>query len=142
MNATTGNGLPKSFWIIGVCALFWNLLGMLAFIAHVATDPSALSEAERAYAETYPAWGTSAFAIAVTAGVSGAVAMLLKRAWAVPLFATSLVAALIQDLASFVATDATAVYGSGAAIMPVAVVVVGLALVWYSNRARIRGWLR
>ena len=55
---------------------------------------------------------------------------------------TSLVAALIQDLASFVATDATAVYGSGAAIMPVAVAGVGLALVWYSNRARIRGWLR
>lgn len=142
MNATTGNGLPKSFWIIGVCALFWNLLGMLAFIAHVSTDPAALPGAERAYLEAYPAWGTSAFAIAVTAGVVGAAVMLLKRAWAVPLFATSLVAALIQDLASFVATDAMALYGTGAAIMPVAVAVIGLALVWYSNSARSRGWLR
>ena len=61
------------FWIIGVIALIWNLMGVFAYITQVnMTDEviAALPDAERALYENVPAWVTGAFAIAVFGGAS------------------------------------------------------------------------
>jgi hypothetical protein len=134
---------PLSFWVLAVVALLWNLLGMTAYVAHVSVDQAALAvmpDAERLLYETFPTWATAAFAIAVTAGVLGSVALLLRKNLATPLFAISLLAVLVQDYGSFVVSDAMAVYGPASIVMPVAVVLFGVVLVWYSARAGNKGW--
>jgi len=134
---------PRTFWVLAVVALLWNLLGMTAYIAHVSVDQAALAampDAERLLYETFPTWATAAFAIAVTAGVLGSVALLLRKNLATPLFAISLLAVLVQDYGSFVVSDAMAVYGPASVVMPVAVVLFGAVLIWYSARAGKKGW--
>jgi len=134
---------PRSFWVIAVVALLWNLLGMTAYIAHVSVDQAALAampEAERVLYQTFPTWATAAFAIAVTAGVLGSLALLLRKNLATPLFVISLLAVLVQDYGSFVVTDSMSVYGPASIVMPLAVVAFAVMLIGYSALAGKRGW--
>ena len=144
MSEVAIGGPPRSFLIISVAALIWNLLGAMSYIMEVTRSPEALAqmpEAERLLIETLPSWVTGAFAIAVFAGLLGCVALLLKKAWAVPLFLVSLVAVLLQMGYWLFMTSAMDVYGPEAVFMPLLVTVIGIFLVWYSRDAKAKGWL-
>jgi len=88
-----------------------------------------------------PKWATSAFAIAVNAGVLGSLFLLLRRAWAIPMFVVSLVAVLVQNLNSFVLTDTIALFGTTPVIIQSVIVAIALLLVWYARAAKRNGWL-
>lgn len=135
---------PRSFLIIGVIALVWNLFGVMSYMMHVTMSPEALAqmaEAERVLLETTPAWATGAFAIAVFGGALASVGLLLKKAWAAPLFLVSLLAVIVQFGQWLFLTDAMEVYGTEAVLMPVLVTVIAVFLVWYSRDAKSKGWL-
>ena len=76
------------------------------------------------------------------AGLAGAVSLLLKRRWAASLFILSLAAAVVQFGWLFTAGRAAELLGPSAAIFPVAIIFVGVALVWLARRADRNGWLR
>jgi hypothetical protein len=139
------NGKPAtSFWIIGGAALVWNLIGLLFYYNSVTMTPEALSaftEAQQEFLGSTPAWATSAYAIAVTAGVLGSLFLLLRRSWAIPLFVLSLLGVLVQDLHAFVLGNALEIWGANALILPAIVIVIAAALIWYSRRAKDKGWL-
>lgn len=139
------DGRPAtSFWIIGGAALVWNLIGLVLYFSHVTMSPEALagfSEAQQEFFNTTPAWATSAYAIAVNAGVLGSLFLLLRKAWAVPLFILSLAGLIVQNLDVFVLRGAMEVWGSEVIYLPAIVVVIGVALVWYSRQAKDRGWV-
>jgi len=139
------DGRPAtSFWIIGGAALVWNLIGLVFYYSHVTMSPEALagfSEAQQEFFNTTPTWATSAYAIAVNAGVLGSLFLLLRKAWAVPLFILSLAGIIVQNLDAFVLRGAMEVWGSEGIYLPAIVVVVSVALVWYSRQAKDRGWL-
>ena len=93
--------------------------------------------------EATPAWVTGVFAIATFAGVLGALLMVLKRKLAVPLFAISLVAVLIQNGYAWFATNAAEVYGTVQGyVMPLLVITISIFLFWYSKGASQKGWLK
>jgi len=60
-----------SFWIIGIIALIWNLMGVFAYLQEAymtVEDLAALPPDQQALFENVPAWVTSAFAFAVFGG--------------------------------------------------------------------------
>lgn len=145
MSDQSNNNAPASFWVISVSALIWNLLGMMAYVMQVTMDEAALGAmpaAERAVYESMPAWAVSAFAIAVTAGVLACLVLLLRKAWAIPLFILSLAAVIVQDIGSLFVAGALQGMGLTSVIMPIVVLAIGIYLVIYSRSARDKGWIR
>ena len=140
------NGKPPTlFWVIAVILLLWNFTGLMFYYGQVTMTPEMLAEnfsaAERAFMEQTPVWATAAYATAVTAGVLGALLMLLRKALALPLFIVSLVSVLIQDFDAFILSDAIGVWGTGALRLPAVVIVICVFEIWYTRTARAKGWL-
>jgi hypothetical protein len=135
-----------AFWVIGAVALVWNLFGLMLYVMQVSATPEQLAAAytpeQVELLLAVPAWATSMTAIATTAGVLGCLLLLLRKRLAVPFFAVSLVALVLQDLYTFVLADTLAVFGSPPLIIQVVVFVVAVLLVWYSRRATATGLLR
>ena len=143
MNTT--NKPNAVFWIIAVIALIWNIMGVMAYLTQAFMTDEAkalLPEAERAMYNDIPAWATAAFAFAVFGGLLGALAMLLRKKWATPLFIISLLGILAQMTYSFFVSDVMAEADVTKMVMPLLIVVIGIFLVYYSKGAAKNGWLR
>jgi hypothetical protein len=136
---------PTAFWIVGSVALVWNLIGLMLYYMQVsATDEvlrAAYGDAEYEYLSSIPTWVTSAYAIAVTAGVLGCILLLMRKAWAIYAFIVSLVAIIVQDTYSFVLSDAMTVFGTGVIVIPIVVLIIAVGLVFYSRSAKDNGWI-
>lgn len=138
---------PKtSFWVIAGAMLVWNLIGLMFYYqqstltAEIMAD-AGLTAQQIAHITNTPAWGHSGYAVAVNAGVLGAIFLLFRKAWAVPFFVLSLVGALVQDLDAFVMRDAIDAWGSNAVFLPLTVLVICAVEIWYSRSAKARGLL-
>jgi len=143
--ATGSSAPPRSFWVIGGLALVWNVIGIATYLMTVTMSDeavAALPEAERALQGNVPIWVTSAYAVGVFGGTLGSVGLLLRKAWATPVLVVSLVAIVIQMGYGLLGTALIEVRGGGAAVLPVAIVVIAAYLVWFARDARARGWIR
>ena len=146
MNTTT-TVAPKralGFWLIGVFALVWNLIGVAFW--YMQTNMTAerlalMSESDRQIYEATPGWLNIAFAVAVFGGVLGALGLLMKKRWAGTMLLLSLIALLVQMIGAYVVTPAWAVYGPAGLVMPAVFVLIAMFLLWYANKAQARGWL-
>lgn len=136
---------PTAFWILAGVALVWNLIGLMIYYMQVsATDEilrGAYGDAEYEYLSSIPTWVTSAYAIAVTAGVLGCILLLMRKAWAVPVFIVSLVAILVQHAYTFMLSDAIQIFGTGVIVVPIVVLIIAVGLVFYSRAAKDNGWI-
>ncbi len=140
------NGRPTTnFWIIGGAALVWNLIGILFYISEVTATPEAMAEsfsqAQIDFLIGKPAWATAAFAIAVNAGAFGSLFLLLRKAWAVPLFALSLAGVVVQNAHAFGLANGLEIWGTNGLILPAVVIVIAVALLLYSQSTQKRGWI-
>jgi hypothetical protein len=140
------DGKPTmTFWFLSGAALIWNLFGMMIYVKDVSATPEQLAAQytpeQVAFLENVPVWATSAFAIAVTAGVLGSLMLLFRKAWAMPLFVVSLVAVLVQNLHSFVLNDSIALFGMTPVYIHSAIVVIAVLMIFLSRGAKARGWL-
>ena len=133
-----------TFWIIGGAALVWNLIGLVAYISSVTISPEAMAKMtleQQAFYSGTPTWATAAFAVAVNAGVLGSLFLLLRKAWAVPMFVLSLVAIVAQNIDAFVLRDAYGLSGINGVILPALIFVVAVALLIYSRGVKEQRWL-
>jgi hypothetical protein len=98
-----------------------------------------MSEAQRAMYNARPAWSVAATATAVWFGAAGCVALILRRRWATPLLALSLLGVVVQDVSLFALSGA----GADPAVFALQglVLVVAVALLWLARTAAARGWL-
>jgi len=134
-----------AFWLISGAGLIWNLFGFIVYYMQVTATPEQLAAQytpeQIEFMLSTPTWATSAFAIAVNAGVLGSLFLLLRKAWAIPMFILSLVAVLVQNLNSFVLNDVIAMFGTTPAIIQGAVLLIGIALLLYSRATKAKGWI-
>lgn len=133
----------KTFWIISSLALVWNLLGVFAYLgqAYMTSEAKAiLPENEQLYYENLPAWVTAAFAISVFAGLIGSILLLMRKKSATYLFLLSLIAILGQFIYNFFMQSYVETMGSKG-IMPMLVLVLGIFLVYFSNKSKEKGML-
>lgn len=138
------NKPSTSFWIIGIVALIWNLMGVFAYLQEAymtAEDLAALPIEEQALYENIPAWVTAAFALAVFGGALACILLLLRKKLATFVFIISFVSILAQMTYNLLMSKAMEVYGPGGMIMPIMVIVIGAYLIWYSKKMDAQGIL-
>jgi len=146
MSEETNTKPTTAFWVIGGLLAVWNLSGLYMYYQMSITTPEQLQAAgystvQIAHILGTPAWAHSAYAIAVNAGVLGVIFLLLRKTWAIPMFILSLVGALLQDLDAYVLRGALENFDAVWLVIPITVIVICAFEIWYSLRAKAKGWL-
>jgi hypothetical protein len=144
MNNNINKKLPTSFWIVVAAAVVWSLFGVMAYFTEVTMSEevkAALPDAQQALYAAQPAWVTGAFAIAVFAGLIGSLLLAVRKCAATAVFVVSLIAVVAQMSYAFFFSDMLAVMGPSSAILPVAIIIIGAALIGYSAGATRKGWI-
>ncbi len=148
MSEDVKKSLGAMFWILGIFFLLWNAFGCAMYVMDQMMSDAAVLESYGEQGQTmldarhaYPIWATAAYAIAVWGGLLAAILLLLRKALAAPLFILSLVAAIICFIPIFTNATVKASGGDTYWLMPVIVVVLGLAQVWWSRKKRADGTL-
>ncbi|WP_039988856.1 hypothetical protein [Paraglaciecola arctica] len=135
---------PKWFLILAVVLAIWNLMGAMAFIMQMtmtAEQIAALPEKQQMLYQDIPLWVNIAFGCAVFGGALGCIALVFKKAIALPILLISLIGVLVQMFHAFILTNSYEVFGPGGAIMPMLVIVIALFLVWLTINAKVKGWI-
>jgi len=133
------------YWIIAVIAIIWNAMGVNQYLQQQYNTEAFKSQYTPEQLElvyNMPSWAIAAFAIAVFAGLLGALALLLRKKVASLLFSISLIAVLIQMIYNFVIINSLETYGPGGVIMPIMILLIAIFLVVYSKNAVTKGWLK
>lgn len=133
-----------AFWIIGIIALIWNLMGVAAYLMQAymtEEDLLALPIEEQALYADIPAWVTAAYALAVFGGALGCILLLLRKKLATVVFMISFVSIVAQASYNIFMSSATEVYGPAAFMMPAMVIIIAVFLIWYSKKKASQGIL-
>ena len=101
-----------------------------------------LPQEQKALFEAVPSWMTVIFAIAVFGGTLGCLGLLLKKAWAVPLFLVSLLAVVVQVSYNLFVINIGVTLGPMTVVVPIPILVIAVFLYFYSRQAKNRGWIR
>lgn len=145
MQGKTRMSTSRSFTIIALVLLLWNLIGVAAFVMQYTADLEALAKSDPYTARIFagmPGWAWGAYVVAVGAGTLGAVLLLMRKAAAVGLFLLSVIAVVVQFGYSFLGTDLLAVKGAGAAVFPAVILAIAVGQWLYARRCRVKGVLR
>jgi hypothetical protein len=136
---------PRSHTYISVAILLWMGIGVMMYLLDATRSPeqvAALPEAQRALNEARPMWLMASYALATWVGLAGAIGLLMRKAWAVPLLLVSLVCVVVQFGAIVFLLGAVDKLGAAAALpLPIVIVGIGVASWAYASRAKRRGWL-
>lgn len=136
---------PAWFRVIAVVALLWFLMDISAFFMRVLMSDAgidAMPADQRHLYRDMPRWVNVVFAGEVFGGALGSVGLLLRRKWALPLFAVSLLGVLGQTTYIWILSDAISVMGAFAVGAPMMSIVIGAGMIGVTKSARARGWLR
>jgi hypothetical protein len=132
------------FWV-SILLLLWSLAGVAAFFGQYFAPPEAiaqLSAEEQAMWAQMPVWAWIAYAVAVGAGVLGAIGLLLRKRWAAICFAVSLAAVLIQFSYPFIIANGLATLGAAAMIFPAFIIFMAGFQWWLASDWTRKGWLK
>jgi hypothetical protein len=137
--------VPGWYWAAALAALVWNGFGCFMYLSQVGMDPAEMARLPEVQQEVWramPAWAVGAYALAVWAGLLGAVGLILRRRWARLAFALSLAGVVAQFGWTFLGTSILARMGGSAAVFPAFIFLVTASLLWFAELATRRGWLR
>lgn len=139
------NKPPPWFAVLAVLALLWNLAGLFAVVADLklsAAEIAALPLDQQALYRARPGWSVVASVVAVVGGTLGCIGLLLRRRWAVPALAASLVGVVVQDIGIFVVAGAASVAGPVPMVLQSVVFAIAVGLLLLARRAVARSWLQ
>jgi hypothetical protein len=136
---------PKWFSVAAWVAVLWMLSGGGAFVMDLMTDEAALAQMSPGQRELYearPGWILAMYAVAVLSGIAGSLALVLRKAWAVPALMLSLIAVVIQFGYVLFGTPAIERVGAAEAVtLPIVVFVAGSLTLWLAVKAKGAGWI-
>ncbi len=144
MSDVIGARAPGWFRLLAVLGLAWNAFGVYMYLSKVGMfgDPLAgQNQAYRDLAASVPSWVTAAFAVAVFAGLIGTLLLVMLKRLAKPMLVLSLLAVLVQCVWIVGMSNARAVEGNMAFVMPGVVTLVAILLVWLAMVGDRKGWL-
>lgn len=136
---------PAWFTVAAILLVLWEAMGVSACVMQLREGPASWGPVDdwaRSYYAALPVWYNPAYVVATFGGLLGAISLLLRRAWAVPLFWISLIATVVMFGYAFAATDLIAHKGAATVVpFPLIIVVVGVLAVRFAGRSRRRGWI-
>lgn len=138
MNFSSSHNPPVYFWVTGLTALVWNIFAVYSYVLQDYSNSgqfNELSDADQILADDFPAWYISAFAIAVFAGLLGAIFLLFRKRWAYYVFIIALISTGIQQFYVLTVVNPRDIFLSLSAL------VICVFLVWFSRLAIGREWL-
>lgn len=138
----TKPAVPGWYWAVAVAALLFEGAGVLLFANSLMLDPATLPLDQRAIFEATPQWMTIAWAAAVGAGISGAVALLLRHRAAEQALLMSLIAVVVQFSGIFLVRELRELTPEEHLIVPVLVLLFAYGFWQAAKLFRRRGWLR
>jgi len=130
-------------WMVGIFGILWNGFGCFDWTMSVTQNQAYLGQFPEeivTYLAAAPWWTYAIWAVGVFGGLAGSVALLMKRALALAIFAVSFLAALISMTIGW--TDESAPVMEGTEFMPVVILVLALGFVAYAYWQKRRGVLR
>lgn len=131
---------PAWFWVVSILAFLWNLMGVGAYLADK-YGAMELTAAQQELSDLTPAWSTAAYAIAVWFGALGCIALLLRKKWARPVLLISLLGVIVNQIYMFFLSNTFEVYGSVEMGLQIAVLLIGIALVYFARKSENSSWL-
>lgn len=137
---------PRHLWTVGALGLLWNAYGGFDyFMSKTRGDEYLRSVGMTAEQITYfnamPSWMTAVWAVGVWGALLGAVLLLARSRYAVPVFIASLAAYVLSVVYQRVIAPMPGMDTTAMLIMQVVIFAGCVFFVWYSMRARARGWL-
>lgn len=138
---------PWHLWAVGIIGVLWNAFGATDFIMTLVNrdawfEMMKVSADQVALMEAMPAWTYAAWFAGTWGGLLGAVALLVRSRWALPLFGASLAGLVISLIYSYGLSDAGASMGRDGMIMYAIITAGAVFFVWYAWVMRKRGVLR
>ncbi|MGD9020764.1 MAG: hypothetical protein PVF46_03140 [Lysobacterales bacterium] len=136
---------PVHLWIIGILALLWDAMGAFDYVAtQLRLDfyMASFTPEQLDYFYGFPIWVVAAWAIAVWSSLLGALALLLRKAWAVALFGLAILGLLVTSVHSFVLSNGAEIMGDFAVKLTVVIWVVAVFLFLYARVMENKGVLR
>lgn len=141
---------PVHLWIVGVVALLWSLVGAYDYLMTRTRNveyaremmPTVDPDAMFAWVDAFPIWAQFGWGLGVWGGLLGAVLLLMRSRWAVPMFAASLVGAILGLGYQIVAAPKLAgAEGPANDIMPYVIILIALGLFLYARAMKAKGVL-
>ena len=134
--------VPAWYWAVAVAALLFEGAGAFLFANSLTLDPATLPLDQRAIYDATPQWMTIAWAVAIGAGLLGALGLLLRRRFAEPLMLLSVFAVVVQFCGLFVVKQLRELTPEDHLLVPVVILMLAYAFWQAAKLGRIRGWLR
>lgn len=150
MNADD-NRPPISFWVISAALLLWGLGGASIYVAYFLESPQEFAQTaetaanREAYAEyiaNIPFWAITVGIIAAATRLLGAIGLLMRRAWALPLYVVSVFFFLVVLYRAFILANVAGVMSAPHIAVEVIFLALGIFAVWFARVNKSRGILR
>lgn len=142
---------PLFFWLVSLALLLWGLGGASIYVAYFVETPQQFAQtaeasehrqAYAAYVASIPAWAIAVGIIAAVTRLLGAIALLLRRRWALPLYVGSLAFFLVALYRAFVLAGAGRIMGGTHIAIELVFVTLGAFGVWFAHANRSKGILK
>jgi hypothetical protein len=132
---------PAWYWLVAVAALLFEGAGAYLFTNSLTLDPASLPLDQRAVYNATPQWMTIAWAVAIAAGLLGAIGLLLRRRFAEPLLLISLLAVAVQFSGLFLIRQLRELTPEDHLAVPIVILLLAYGIWQTSKLARSKGWL-
>ena len=140
-----------SFWVISIALLLWGLGGTSIYIAYFIETPGEFARTaetaanRQAYADyiaNIPFWAIAVGIIAAVTRLFGAIGLLLRRAWALPLYIISVVFFLVALYRAFVLANVSSVMSGPHISVELVFLALGIFAVWFARENKAKGILK
>lgn len=135
------DSVPAWYWLVAVAALLFEGAGAYLFTNSLTLDPASLPLDQRAVYDATPQWMTIAWAVAIAAGLLGAIGLLLRRRFAEPLLLISLLAVAVQFSGLFLIRQLRELTPEDHLVVPIVILLLAYGIWQTSKLARSKGWL-
>jgi len=142
---------PITFWVIASILLLWAMGGASIYVAYFLETPQEFAltaetvtnkDAYAEYIANIPLWAIVVGIIAAVSRLLGAIALLLRSAWALGYYLVSLPFFLIALYRAFILADVARVMSMGHIATEAVFLLLSLFAIWFSYRFKVNGTLK
>ncbi len=139
------------FWVISVALMLWGLAGASIYVAYFFETPEEFAQSaetaanRQAYADyvaNIPYWAIAIGIIAAATRLLGAIGLLLRRAWALPLYIVSVIFFLGALFRGFVLANVSSVMSGPHIAAEIVFLALSIFGVWFARQNKLTGILK
>jgi hypothetical protein len=138
----TPRPFARWYWLGAIGVLLFMLVGVGGYLATVMTPLERYSADRQAVMAAMPGWQVPVYAVAVWSGLVGAVLLLVRKRWAVPVLLVSLLAAAGTFLPFAIVPAVRELATEGDAVAAIIVNALCWTSFWFARHSQQRGWLK